>query len=94
VKEELKSTFVELFRIKPTVIPCERFDYMYFGEHYNFQNTKAVVIPFPRYITETLYYRNPLMSDLSVQFDNKQYLPNPANTLSVEFLKANLQCAG
>jgi hypothetical protein len=78
---------------------------MYFGGHYNccgidttvmlnFQNTKAVVILFPRYITEISCYRNPLMSDLSVQFDNKQYPPNPANTLSVEFLKVNLQCAG
>jgi hypothetical protein len=78
---------------------------MYFGGHYNsggidttvtlkFQNTKAVVILFPRYITEISCYRNPLMSDLSVQFDNKQYPPNPANTLFVEFLKANLQCAG
>jgi hypothetical protein len=105
VKENLKQSFVELFRGKPAVIPCERFDYMYFGGHYNsgaidttvtlnFQNTKAVVILFPRYITEISCYRNPLMSDLSVQFDNRQYPPNPANTLSVEFLKANLQCAG
>jgi hypothetical protein len=101
VKENLKQSFVELFRGKPTVIPCKRFDYLYFGEHYNssgiditvtlsFQNTKVVVILFPRYITEISCYRNPLISDLSVQFDNKQYQPNSANTLFAEFLKANL----
>jgi hypothetical protein len=35
IKENLKSSFVTLFAGKPTVIACERYDYMYFGGHYN-----------------------------------------------------------
>jgi hypothetical protein len=31
IKDSLKSSFVSLFAGKPTVIPCERYDYMYFG---------------------------------------------------------------
>jgi hypothetical protein len=63
VKEDLKSSVVELFRGKPTVIPRERYDYIYFRGHYyasgiyttvtmNFVNTKAIGVVCSRNINE------------------------------------------
>jgi hypothetical protein len=70
IKDNLKPSFVNLFAGKPTVIPCERYAYMYFGGYYNasgidttvmmnFQNTKAIGVLFPHNINEITYERNP-----------------------------------
>jgi hypothetical protein len=105
IKENLKQGFVNLFAGKPTVIPCEKFDYMYFGGHYNssgidttvtmnFVNAKEAIILCPREINNITCYQNPLMTEAYIQFDGMQYPPQPANFLSNEFLKSNMQCAG
>jgi hypothetical protein len=78
---------------------------MYFGGHYNasgidttvtmnFQNTKAIGVLFPHNINEITCSRNPNLEQLTLQFDNRQIPPQPTNTLSNPFLKANLFCVG
>jgi hypothetical protein len=105
IKGSLKSSFVNLFASKPTVIPCEKYDYMYFGGHYNssgidttvimnFVNAKAVIILCPRGINNITCYQNPLLTEAYIQFDGVQYPLQPANFLSIEFLKANMECPG
>jgi hypothetical protein len=105
IKDNLKPSFVNLFAGKTTVIACERYDYIYFGGHYNvsgidttvmmnFQNTKAIGVLFPHNINEIAYERNPNLEQLTIQFDNRQIPPQPANTLSNSFLKSNFFCQG
>jgi hypothetical protein len=74
IKDSLKQGFVNLFAGKPTVIPCEKYDYMYFGGHYNssgidttvtmnFVNAKAVIILCPRRINGITCYQNPMLNE-------------------------------
>jgi hypothetical protein len=105
LKNEAKLSMITLCRSKPLVIPCEKFDYVYFNGTYNsnginttvttnFINTKAVAMLYPRSISNLSCHQNPLMSDITLQIDGKSYPYTPGNSLSTDFIKQNMEAAG
>jgi hypothetical protein len=105
LKNEAKLPMINLLKSKPLVIPCEKFDYVYFNGTYNssginttvttnFINTKAAAMLNPRAITNLSCHQNPLMSDITLQIDGKCYPYAPGNSLSTDFIKQNMEAAG
>jgi hypothetical protein len=105
LKNEAKAPMINLCKSKPIVIPCEKFDYVYFNGTYNssgintivttnFINTKAAAMLYPRSISNLTCQQNPLMSDITIQIDGKSYPYTPGNSLSTDFIRQNMEAAG
>jgi hypothetical protein len=105
LKNEPKQSMVNLCRNKPLFIPCEKYDYVYFNGTYNssginttvitnFINTKAAAMLYPRAISNLTSHQNPLLSDITLQIDGRSYPHTPGNSLSIDFIKQNIEAAG
>jgi hypothetical protein len=105
LKPEAKQPMINLLKSKPLVIPCEKFEYVYFNGTYgssginstvttNFINTKAVAMLYPRSIQNLTCHQNPLMIDITLQIDGRNYPHTPGNSLSNDFIKQNMEVAG
>jgi hypothetical protein len=104
LKQETKQPMINLCRNKPLVIPCEKFDYVYFNGMYNssginrtvttnFINTKAVAMLYPPAISNLSCHQNPLMIDLTLQIHGRSYPYTPGNSLLNELIKQNMEAA-
>jgi hypothetical protein len=105
LKNEAKALMINLCKSKPLVIQCEKYDYVYFNGTYNssginttastnFINPKAVAMLHPRATSNLICHQNPLMSDITLQIDGRNYPHTPGNSLSTDFIKQNMEAAG
>jgi hypothetical protein len=104
VNDTYKTNAINYYRENPWVVPAEHIKYQHFTNGpnsgglyvtstFNLTNSKAVAFLFPESITDMTVFKNPYLTNCSVQINNKYYAFNKVDTTSSEFLRLMLQAA-
>lgn len=105
IRDDVIAQLREKFSNAPLVIPSQFIDYQAFSQSpmgyglkcnttYNFTNTSAILFLFPRTQNELTCCRNPLLSSIQVQIDNKPYPDKPFSTVEAAHSIYNLTNLG